>query len=193
MIIHTHQGWEQREWDKGFPLPDHHTASLMMLNAGDFVPNFPGDEISDIVQRIESPVNESLQDNEGSEERDRWRLTGLMFQKTTLVDTDPENTSLAGESIEVNVTNEQSDDDHYELPVVYRRWIPMDRIKTLMDISGVTGDERIDDEVLDMCQLMDIGIASEVIVTEENIQEWNDFRCNYEKEHQVKGDENEDE
>ena len=193
MIIHTHQGWEQRDWDKGFPLPDHHTASLMMLNAGDFVPNFPEDEIKDIVQRIESPVNESLQDNEGSEERDRWRLTGLMFQKTTLVDTDPENTSLAGESIEVNVTNEQSDDDYYELPVVYRRWIPMDRIKTLMDIAGVTGDKRIDDEVLDMCQLMDIGVASEIFITEENIQEWNDFRCNYEKEHLVKGDENEDE
>lgn len=193
MIIHTHKGWEQRDWDKGFPLPDHHTASLMMLNAGDFVPNFPEDEIKDIVQRIESPVNESLQDNEGSEERDRWRLTGLMFQKTTLVDTDPENNSLAGESIEVNVTNEQSDDDEYELPVVFRRWIPMDRIKTLMDISGVTGDKRIDDEVLDMCQLMDIGVASEIFVTKENIQDWNDFRCDYEKEHQVKGDENEDE
>jgi len=107
-----------------------------------------------------------------------------MFQKTTLVDEDPDNTSLAGESMELNVVNEESDDSHYDLPLVYRRWIPIERIKQMMDVSGVTGDARIPDEVMNVCGMLDIGVGTQVLVTDETCKTFNDLVDSMEQENE---------
>ncbi len=167
MRILTQNGWVEQDWEIGYPLPDHHTASQMFLGANYIIPNMNDDDVNDVIYLIEKPVNEALRENEDSSPADQWRLCGLVFQKTSMVDTDPDNTSLAGESIELDVVNEQSDDTEYTLPVLYRRMLPIEAIEKAMDVTGVTGDERIPDEVLDICKKMDIGIATEVVVTEE--------------------------
>jgi hypothetical protein len=182
MNIQTHNGWETIEWEQGEPIPDQHTASQMFLHAHDLIPNMDKDEVKELTRMVEKPVNASLQDNEGVEEEDRWRLTGLMFQKTTWVDKDPDNTSLAGESVEVNVVNEESESSHYELPVMYRRWIPMETIKEMMNLSGVTGDARIPDGVLDICESLDIGVATQVLMTDETCKTFNELVSEQEEE-----------
>ncbi len=174
MNMLTHNGWEQTEWEQGEMLPDQHTASLLFLHAHDLIPHMDKDDVIELTRLVEGPVNTSFQENDGVE-GERWRLTGVMLQKTTWVDKDPENTSLAGESVEVNVVNEESESSHYELPVMYRRWIPIDRIKELMNVAGVTGDARIPDEILNMCDAMDIGVATEVLVTDESCKTFNDL------------------
>tara|TARA_Y100001938_G_C8091088_1_gene435114 strand:- start:454 stop:1011 length:558 start_codon:yes stop_codon:yes gene_type:complete len=174
MNMLTHKGWETTDWEQGKTLPDHHTASLLFLHAHDLIPNMNKDDAVELSRLVESPVNESFQENDDVE-GEKWRLTGVMLQKTTMVDTDPDNNSLAGESIEVNVVNEESESTHYELPVMYRRMIPIDRIKEMMTFAGVTGDARIPDEVLNLCDAMDIGVATEVLVTNESCKTFNDL------------------
>ena len=167
MRILTQNGWEEQDWEIGYPLPDHHTASQMFLGANDIIPNMNDDDVNDVIYLIEKPVNEALQDNEDSNPADQWRLCGLVFQKTSMVDTDEENTSLAGESIEMNVVNDHSDETEHPLPVLFRRMLPIEALEQAMDATEATGDERIPDEVLDICKTLDIGIATEVVVTEE--------------------------
>lgn len=181
MNLQTHNGWETIEWEQGETLPDQHTASLLFLHAHDLIPNMGKDDVIELTRLIESPVNASFQENDGVED-EKWRLTGVMLQKTTLVDKDPDNTSLAGDSVEVNVVNEESESSHYELPVMYRRWIPMETIKEMMTLSGVTGDARIPDGVLDMCESLDIGVATQVLMTEETCKTFNELVSEREEE-----------
>jgi hypothetical protein len=180
MRIHTQDGWVEGDWEVGYPLPDHHSASMMWLEANDLIPNMNEDDVKDVIHLIEYPVNEALSDNEDADENDKWRLCGLMFQKTTLVDDDEENTSLAGTSSELNVANADSPGD-YEMPFVLRRMIPMDRIKEIMDVTGITGDQRLPDEVMNFCDQMDIGIASQVVVDEETCTIFNLLESEMEK------------
>ena len=167
MRLLTHREWEHFEWEKGEPLPDVHTASLMFLHADDFVPNINRKKVKHLLQLVEDPINDALQENDNADENDRWRLSGLMFQKTTMVDDDPDNTSLAGTSSELCVVNEESDENDYELPLVFRKWIPMNRLKEIMDASGVTGENRIPDEVMGVCDILDIGVGTQMLMTQE--------------------------
>ena len=174
MNLHTHNGWETTDWEQGEPIPDQYTASLMFIHERDLIPHMDKDDVIELSRLIESPVNASFQENDDVED-DRWILSGLMFQKTTWIDKDPENTSLAGESIELNVVNEESDESEYELPLVYRRWIPMDQLKQMMDFTGATGEQRIPDEVMNACGLLDIGIATQSLVTSETCKTFKDL------------------
>ena len=88
MRLLTQTGWEDHDWDIGYPLPDHHTASQMIIGAEDLIPNMNDDDVNDVIYLIEKPINEALQDNENSSPADEWKLCGLMFQKTSMAQTD---------------------------------------------------------------------------------------------------------
>jgi len=169
MKILTNNGWEQREWSQDEPFPDEEDGVVCVLFAEDCIPNI--DESKTIAESIEKQVNRSTRENEDHNPADNWRMCGVMLRKTHLVDEDPENTSLAGNSYEVDVLNQySSEDEREEYPHLFRGFIPLSDAMELMDSVGVTGSPELPKEVLEFGDAFGIGLAYEGLVTNEQFE-----------------------
>ena len=184
MNILTNFGWEQVDWKNGYPFPDKRDGAICLLQANDLTSNFiNSDDLNTFINLIEKPLNSSMRDNKETSPADEWRLSGLMFQKVSAVDTDEHNTSLAGESIEVTVVNNCSpESDRNEYPHLFRGFIPLSQVGELMKCTDDTTFDHPDNEK-DFTARMGLGLSFETLVTEDVFHlNLNDEKKNVESE-----------